>query len=158
MRYTFGIQPVDLEVWRLLKLSFDLVTHCQESFVLLIVVWCLYSPHTFWELLSLLSWWECGGFASFINHLDNRCNMSDFGATAGIMSDPSAIPHLVWLIIMSFYSVVVGVTAIERSVCSGSISGVFIGTGLFKCSSKCSSYLLCCRWIWPSILTLKKAW
>ncbi|VDO48670.1 unnamed protein product [Schistosoma margrebowiei] len=59
-------------------------------------------------------------------------SMSDFSASAGMLSGPAALPLLICLVAILISSVVGGLTSIGRSVCAASMSGGFIGAGLFR--------------------------
>ncbi|VDP32234.1 unnamed protein product [Schistosoma margrebowiei] len=62
--------------------------------------------------------------------------MSDFSASAGILSDPTVFPFLICLMTMVISSVVGGVTSIGRSIGAALMFGGFNEVGLFKSSSK----------------------
>ncbi|VDO64455.1 unnamed protein product [Schistosoma margrebowiei] len=61
-----------------------------------------------------------------------------------MLSGPAAFPLLFCLMAILIYSVVGGLTSIGRSVCAASMSGGFIGAGLFRSSLKCSTHLFRC--------------
>ncbi|VDO75043.1 unnamed protein product [Schistosoma margrebowiei] len=68
-------------------------------------------------------------------------SMSDFSASAGMLSGPVAFPLLICLTAILISSFVGGLTSMRRSVCAASMSGGFIGAGLFRSSSNCSTHL-----------------
>ena len=70
--------------------------------------------------------------------------MSDFRASAGILSGPTAYPLLICVMFVLIPSIVGGMTSIGRSVCSVLMSGGFSEAGIFKISSKCSTHLFLC--------------
>ncbi|VDP33667.1 unnamed protein product [Schistosoma mattheei] len=65
-------------------------------------------------------------------------------ASAGILSDPDALPPLTCLMAMLISSTVGGPTSIGRSLGATSILDGFIGAGRFKSSLKCSTDLFRC--------------
>ncbi|VDO69327.1 unnamed protein product [Schistosoma curassoni] len=69
---------------------------------------------------------------------------SGFSASAGMLSGPSALPVLVYMMAMMISSIVSGPTLIGRSVGAASILGGFSGAGRFKSSLKCSIHLFHC--------------
>ncbi|VDP21367.1 unnamed protein product [Schistosoma margrebowiei] len=60
------------------------------------------------------------------------------------MSGPAAFPLLIYLMAILISSVVGGLTFIGRSVRAASMSGGFIGAGLFRSSSKYFTHLFRC--------------
>nr|VDP30303.1 unnamed protein product [Schistosoma margrebowiei] len=68
-------------------------------------------------------------------------SMSDFSASAGMLSGPAVFPFSICLTAILISSVVGGLISIGRSMCAASISGGFIGAGLFRSSSKYSTHL-----------------
>ncbi|VDP39049.1 unnamed protein product [Schistosoma margrebowiei] len=70
--------------------------------------------------------------------------MSDFSASAGMLSGPAAFPFLICLTAILIPSVVGGLISIGISVCAASMSGGLIGAGLFRSSSKYSTHLFRC--------------
>ncbi|VDO84825.1 unnamed protein product [Schistosoma margrebowiei] len=69
---------------------------------------------------------------------------SAFSASAGMLSDPASLPHLICLMAMLISSIDGGPTLIGRSVGAASMLGGFSGAGRFKSSLKCSTHLFCC--------------
>ncbi|CAH8618905.1 unnamed protein product [Schistosoma haematobium] len=69
---------------------------------------------------------------------------SAFSASAGMLSGPSALPLLIYLMAMLISSIVGGPTSIGRSVGAASMLGGFSGAGRFKSSLKCSTHLFRC--------------
>ncbi|VDP79629.1 unnamed protein product [Schistosoma curassoni] len=70
-------------------------------------------------------------------------SISDFSASAGILSGPAAFQLLVYLMVM-LIPPVGGLTSIGMSVYAAPMSSGFNGVGLFKSSSKYSTYLFLC--------------
>ncbi|VDO51297.1 unnamed protein product [Schistosoma margrebowiei] len=69
-------------------------------------------------------------------------SMSDFSASAGMLSGPAAFPLLICLMAILISSFVGGFTSMGRSVCAASMSRGFIGAGLFRSSSKYSTHFV----------------
>ena len=62
--------------------------------------------------------------------------MSDFSASAGILSGPTAFTHFICLIAILISSIVGGVSFMGRFVCAASISSKFSGADPLE--SSCS--------------------
>ncbi|VDO57347.1 unnamed protein product [Schistosoma margrebowiei] len=75
---------------------------------------------------------------------------SAFSASAGMLSGPAALPHLICLMAMLISSIVGGPTLIGMSVGAASMLSGFGGAGRFKSSLKCSTHLFRC----PSMLLI----
>ncbi|CAH8646005.1 unnamed protein product [Schistosoma intercalatum] len=89
----------------------------------------------------------CSSFQVFMYRTCNMfavASMSDFSASAGILSGPAASPLFICLMAIPTSSTVGGVTSIRRSIGAASMSGGFNGTSRFKSSSKCSTHLFVC--------------
>ncbi|VDP51298.1 unnamed protein product [Schistosoma curassoni] len=69
---------------------------------------------------------------------------SAFSASAGMLSDPAALPLLIFLMAMLISLIVGGPTLSGWSVGVASMLGVFSEAGRFKCSLKCSTHLFRC--------------
>ncbi|VDP51257.1 unnamed protein product [Schistosoma curassoni] len=69
---------------------------------------------------------------------------SAFSASAGMLSGPATLSHLVCLTAMPISSIVGGPTSIGRSVGAASMLGGFSGAGRFKSYLKCSTHLFRC--------------
>ncbi|VDO77686.1 unnamed protein product [Schistosoma margrebowiei] len=66
-----------------------------------------------------------------------------------MLSGPAAFPFLICPMAILISSAVGGLTSIGRSVCAASMSGGFIGAGLFRSSSKYSIQLF--RFMFTSV-------
>ncbi|VDP63019.1 unnamed protein product [Schistosoma curassoni] len=71
-------------------------------------------------------------------------SMSDFGASALILSDPVDLPLLSCLLAALISSIFDGVTSIGMSVCAALMSGGFNGVDQFKSSSTYPTHLFLC--------------
>ncbi|VDP58752.1 unnamed protein product [Schistosoma curassoni] len=67
-----------------------------------------------------------------------------------MLSDPAALPLLIFLMAMLISSIVGGPTFIRGSVCATLVLGGFIVAGRFKSSLKCPTHLFRC----PSMLVI----
>ncbi|VDP58522.1 unnamed protein product [Schistosoma margrebowiei] len=69
---------------------------------------------------------------------------SAFNISAGMLSDPVALPLLICLMAMLISSIVGELTSTGRSVGEASMISGFSGVGQFKSSLKCSTHLFHC--------------
>lgn len=123
-----------------------------------IVVWCLYSLHTFWDFLFLVSWGSLP-FSSlstcFLPPKTSRSifattSISDFGTLVGMPYDLVALALLICPMVILISSIVSRVTSIGRSVCDASMSDEFSGAVYSRAfQSILPTYLITLKSQWP---------